>query len=406
MKKVVFVLSVLLVIFANCSSEDLSLENGSVEESTKVVNEEADRAQALIQQFSDFVNKQKNDVTKSASTLTFKLKEKHSVPIKSIVTRSNGDVLENVNLYIYDIEKDGKFGFAIASGDEITGQVYAYVENGSLKDTIYNKAMAYVLNQIPEVIEQNIREYTPAIRTSASQYSYVGYPLSTKWNQGQPYNWKLPTNGKCTNSYYYTGCTTTAMAQAIVYYRKFPVTYDWTSFAASPYIYTFSNSTLIEGVSSFMKRILSETSPNYGCGGTGVSIENAANALKKWGYNVEYAKTNDVDRSKLMQCLFRNNVVIFCGFPKKGDGHTWLVDAGVFQSSSSRAVLGTFIGVHCNWGWGGDCDGWYSVPACTYNDPVHNAPQTAPPSEQSSPIASYYRENRYIYFNEDVSFIE
>lgn len=60
-----------------------------------------------------------------------------------------------MNMFIFDTEKDGRFGFAIATGKAEVGRVYAYVENGILSDTIENEGMAYLVSQIPDIIKQD-----------------------------------------------------------------------------------------------------------------------------------------------------------------------------------------------------------------------------------------------------------
>lgn len=58
-------------------------------------------------------------------------------------------------------------------------------------------------------------------RSGEQRTTHVSIPLvKTEWNQHYPYNAQMPTNGKCSISYYYAGCIPIAVAQAITYYRK------------------------------------------------------------------------------------------------------------------------------------------------------------------------------------------
>ena len=107
----------------------------------------------------------------------------------------------------------------------------------------------------------------------------------------------MPTNGKCSISYYYAGCIPIAVAQAITYYRKCPVAYDWDAFTVNTGIY---DTNLIAPVSQFVKKVADGIKVGYKCDGTGANNLGSTNDfLKGWGYNVERHKTNDVDKNSL-----------------------------------------------------------------------------------------------------------
>ena len=39
------------------------------------------------------------------------------------------------------------------------------------------------------------------------------------------------------------------------------------------------------------------------------------------------------------------------------DGHSWVVD-GYMKNENSESAVQDYL-IHCNFGWGGDNDGWY-----------------------------------------------
>lgn len=63
-----------------------------------------------------------------------------------IVIRIGEISMDSVNMFIFDIEKDGWFGFVIVIGKVEVGRVYVYVENGILLDIIENEGMVYFVS--------------------------------------------------------------------------------------------------------------------------------------------------------------------------------------------------------------------------------------------------------------------
>ena len=71
-------------------------------------------------------------------------------PIK-IQTRSSVIDREEVVLYTVNFKKGNKNGFSIISSDERCQYVYAYTENGSIKDTSIVKPLKKVIDNIPNI---------------------------------------------------------------------------------------------------------------------------------------------------------------------------------------------------------------------------------------------------------------
>ena len=400
--KEIFKLILLLVILSGCieNDEEIILNNSDLEDVS-----EYKRAEDLICQFSERIDKEKGGTRSSTSQIILSLAGKKSVVIPKIATRTGEISTDSVNMFIFDTEKDGRFGFAIATGKAEVGRVYAYVENGILSDTIENEGMAYLVSQIPDIIKQD--QLNPNLTRSGEQRTtHVSIPLvKTEWNQHYPYNAQMPTNGKCSISYYYAGCIPIAVAQAITYYRKCPVAYDWDAFTVNTGIY---DTNLIAPVSQFVKKVADGIKVGYKCDGTGAKNLGSTNDfLKGWGYNVERHKTNDVDKNLLYKCLITKNVVIFGGKKKKSTGHVWLVDGGVFEYSGNMMIGCTNIqvkAIHCNFGWNRANNGWYAIKDGAYNRPANSASQDGnnPTNDKNSPNGNFYTENDYIYFHESM----
>ena len=357
--KRIFKLILLLSIFCGCNKND---EETIVDNTNTEDMSEYKRAKDLICQFSERIDKEKGGTRSNTLQITLSLAGKKAIVIPKMITRAGEVSTDSVNMFVFDTEKDGKLGFAIATGKAEVGRVYAYVENGMLSDTIENEGMAYLVGQIPDIIKQD-QLNSSLTRSGEQRTTHVSIPLvKTEWNQHYPYNAQMPTNGKCSMSYYYAGCIPIAVAQAITYYRKCPIAYDWDAFTVNTGVY---DTNLIAPVSQFVRKVADGIKVSYRCDGTGTKNLGSTNDfLKGWGYNVERHKTNDVDKNLLYQCLITKNVVVFVGKKKKGTGHAWLVDGGVFEYSGNAMIGCTNIqvqAIHCNFGWNTSNNGWYAI---------------------------------------------
>ena len=119
--KEIFKLILLLVILSGCieNDEEIILNNSDLEDVS-----EYKRAEDLICQFSERIDKEKGGTRSSTSQIILSLAGKKSVVIPKIATRTGEISTDSVNMFIFDTEKDGRFGFAIATGKAEVGRVY------------------------------------------------------------------------------------------------------------------------------------------------------------------------------------------------------------------------------------------------------------------------------------------
>ena len=132
--------------------------------------------------------------------------------------------------YVFNAGNDG--GYVIVSGDDRTEPILGYVEQGSFDpDNIPENMRSWLqlyADQIKFIVDNDIDPSSPLLRKrnriQGTRHS-VGEILTTRWNQGHPYNITCPhyyTNkDNDEHAYPATGCTATAMAQVMNFY-KFP----------------------------------------------------------------------------------------------------------------------------------------------------------------------------------------
>ena len=130
--KEIFKLILLLVILSGCieNDEEIILNNSDLEDVS-----EYKRAEDLICQFSERIDKEKGGTRSSTSQIILSLAGKKSVVIPKIATRTGEISTDSVNMFIFDTEKDGRFGFAIATGKaEVAGNRAGCAECGNADD--------------------------------------------------------------------------------------------------------------------------------------------------------------------------------------------------------------------------------------------------------------------------------
>ena len=131
--------------------------------------------------------------------------------------------------YVFNAGNDG--GYVIVSGDDRTEPILGYVEQGTFDPENIPENMRSWLqlyaDQIKYIVDNNIDANSPILKKrnkiQGTKHS-VPELLTTRWNQGSPYNILCPKYYKeedGTRHYPATGCTATAMAQ-VLYFYKYP----------------------------------------------------------------------------------------------------------------------------------------------------------------------------------------
>lgn len=353
-------------------------------------------AEQAQQNALDFVNKLGMTTRSNGKFLT--VSEVKAIGVGNSITRSENDSLDLDSLF-YVVNFNDDNGFVIASSDDRETPVFAYIEDGnySEEDTLNNgyKAFMYSLiekelsiRQGKELDEENpndsslmstittrnikpIDEDDPhnAPYISENKYEVMLPLLKTKWNQGKPYN------TYCSNCP--TGCVVTAISQ-ICSFLKSPnnVTWshngignrcniDWDKILkeCSYYGYPISYDTQ-DQVANLMRFWGITFDADYSSGGTSVDSEDAIDKFRWYGYDA--TGLTDYNASNVMKDLKSGNKIIFMRgngryyhvgfvFRKYVDGHAWVVDGYIYQLISKKES----IYVHCNWGWGGDKNGYF-----------------------------------------------
>jgi len=282
--------------------------------------------------------------------------------------------------YIYD--RGASSGFVVVAGDDRLPQVLGYGAAGDFTSSNLPPAVSYWMSEMDREIaylqsHSNATAHHPIKRATA-----VGPLMTTRWDQGEPYNDLCPTytDNNGTTARAVTGCVATATAQVMNYHQWPPVgrgnhtytcnvndmTYTELSADFSQSVYRWdlmlddytgeSSTESREAVAKLMSDVGIAVDMGYGSS-SGASETVAMHSLrqyfnyseKSYLLNRDYYTSQEWDQF-LVDELAAGRPIIYCGydFSTNGGGHAF-----VFDGYDSNGYF------HVNWGWGGHYDGYF-----------------------------------------------
>lgn len=292
--------------------------------------------------------------------------------------------------HCYYVFNHGKEGFVIVGADDRCTPIIGYSTNGSFDESRLPTNMAQWLKGCASDIERGIRANAPDDESHKKQWDELlsdkplaqpstkddRYLLTSTWEQGYGYNKYCPTmNGRPV----VVGCVATAMAQ-IIRFHQYPTrgfgskTYvhnvygqQSVNFDTTNYDYSLMPDEVWYGSSDAEIDMVSRLC--YHCGivvnmdyqhagnleGSGAHTGRLPEAFRHFGYtDVQYHVRLDINNDSVWTAMIRKEIdsrrpIEYAGYSNDG-GHAFVLDG--YNSS------GLF---HFNWGWGGYCDGFYTL---------------------------------------------
>lgn len=270
--------------------------------------------------------------------------------------KERGDAL------FYVFNNDNAEGFTLVSGDDELPAVLGYTSEGEFDYDKLPDGLKYWLGEYEREIRYFYMTGRGARVITSDIKEAIAPKLTTRWNQGVPYNNLCPiVNGDVS----VTGCVATAMAQA-VNWHEWPAAaegvFGGIDFSKTPFDYANMLDDYNDGyteqqgtaVATLMHYLGLAVRMNYSPSASGASDFRVQQALiENFKYNPgikmrfrDYMPVRDWE--ELVYNEIRDNgPVIMCG-QAIGGGHCFNVDG--YQGA------GYF---HLNWGWGGYQDGYF-----------------------------------------------
>lgn len=276
------------------------------------------------------------------------------------------------NAYYYVFNAPQNRGYVIVSGDDRTAEVLGYSYKGSFDESRlpmhFKSFLQTYADEIQYLDDAKITEIQRAPRRAEEQdYESIEPLLTSRWDQGSPYNALCPGNSP-------TGCAATSTAQ-VMYYHKWPAatvaeipsyntsshhyhmdavpagtTLNWDAMIDS-YNYS-SNSESRQAVAELMSYVGRSMKMDYDFMGSGVFSQDMAPGISTcFDYQATqlYRKNYPLVafEDSIYQQLATGYPVIFNGM-STGGGHSFVVDG--YDSNHY---------FHVNWGWGGVSDNYF-----------------------------------------------
>lgn len=265
-------------------------------------------------------------------------------------------------------------GFVLVSTNENLPEIFGYSSVAYHAD---RELPAGLLDLMQSYV--SLSEGFSALAPLSAQVS-VAPMLTTKWDQGDPYNRMCPRDGTTRSM---VGCVATAAAQVMKYYRwpekkgtgkinyvtdsrKISVSVDlsentlaWDLMLDEYAPEQFSNAQA-NAVAKLMYTVGAACRMDYSYAESGTSLVDAVNGLSQYfGYDKDmYLLYGDIIPADIWNEIIVREInqsrpVIFSGAAANGSGHAFLLDGYETRSGS--------IYYHVNWGWSGSGDGYYLV---------------------------------------------
>lgn len=292
--------------------------------------------------------------------------------------------------YIYAVSAPQQDGFVLVSGDDRFNAVLGYSDGSSYDEqTMPENMRAWMQGYIAEMRYLESKGYRSAPLRSASPKAAISPLLTTKWNQGAPFNNNCPIDNS-TQQRSVTGCVATAMAQVINYHiqnHNAPTQIV----AAIPGYTTYTRGMYVGGIAAGTKLpaasyLIDDYANNAGtddqklavanlmlyCGvamnmdytftGSGVA-GSPAQALKTYfGFD---STTRRAERKNFTYQHWMNIIYdeLAAGRP--------VYHSGATATGGHAFVIDGYDGdglFHVNWGWGGSCDDYFALSVMNPDD--------------------------------------
>lgn len=293
--------------------------------------------------------------------------------LNKTITRGNfHGVNENDTLFYIVNFKQGNGFVIVPYGDEI-GRVLAFAETGYLNPnhTIENPGLSQYMQclELYGLMERDVVDSLNMASPSPTGShwvvdSIVPALIVTKWHQRNPFNLYCFTES---DEEAPAGCVALAGAQIAAYHQYpdslFGHTYDWNEIVPWP-----SSANAEMSVANLVHDIGIMTSTHYGANGSSSHISRLKDCFSNMGYTYSYYGTYDYSRS--MSDFQQGMPIVLGGYDSSNNfaGHCWVADGGLTRSyheirytlyGKEEIVTDTQQLIHCNWGWGGDGNGYY-----------------------------------------------
>ncbi|MBO8481743.1 MAG: C10 family peptidase [Muribaculum sp.] len=213
--------------------------------------------------------------------------------------------------------------------------------------------------------------------------------MITRWDQKRPFNHLCTYPG----DYRPAGCGTIAGAQVLAYTKtaslsthfeiddmtwnelEIPYYYDYKTkndrdinggdyYSLNDYVNNYTDYMLRE---EYISKVVRTMAVNigakfnfFGSGQTFMTPQQLCNYMKSIGYSQANKKIG-YSETPIINMLEAGKPVIISALENFSEGHFWVIDGMqyVYKKNVNTGEIQNLLMVNCNWGWRGECDGFY-----------------------------------------------
>ena len=300
-------------------------------------------------------------------------------------------------LYVFNFNDNR--GFSIVAANRNVPPLVAITENGNYsigEPTGVEPFDLYMQSIIDDLTQTQYGINAPEVYYYYDTYSVGTYknPLlaSIRWGQGDIYGQYCP-NG-------IAGCFNTAVAQIFCIFKKptslvcscdmgndfqtnETITLNWTGMKSHTATHsgTLTCNTAHNHIGALMRELGVQSQTSYNATSSGASPNKIVSVLNHFGYTYSSEGIILADTDKIKNSLNADKPIFMFGYTQNGEGHGWVVDgykdliyykdkyekvyADGGYTLTSHMMTGESHSLHINWGWNGNCNGYFTFG--TYN---------------------------------------
>lgn len=369
-----------VIVFVGCSTDD------ELNFSSEVSNPQ--ETHRTLEEAISIAEKASNDFAKKVSRATISSKKADCSNIEVIRNKQSRSVNNGLDTLMYIIPYADNDGFAVVSANPATEGLIAYIEHGSYEErekvegfnSYMNSAINYIIDPDRPIKRPGFKQY----KLTKDTLSIVGVApkLEVAWGQ-EDIEGALTPHG-------IAGCSIVAMAQIMSYFERpigttitfdgAPCSYisiDWNDIKAHKGKHSYFSCTASAqaetNLSLLMRQLGELCHSDYSQFETSTRTSEVRGTFIGKGYyisaDMNYSGTN------FYNDLSQNKLIYFWGQNNNSEGHSFVIDGVMTYYLRLReweAPYGSDIWtcildereektyLHINWGWHGDCNGYFS----------------------------------------------
>lgn len=379
MKKILFCLSILSVY--SCSNEiDTNINEFMVEEYVETMDDShvIDMKKAL--EYANFYFSQ----TKTRSSASLKM----DYVVNKTQTRC-GEVMNDTVAYVFNRGNDE--GFVIVSSDDRVYPILAHSDNGAFvseKGSIVDLQFTSLIDEYIEKNANNEKQIVTEEMISSCYSTSIVVDSFSYWSQDYPYNMSLMEE--------YPGCPVgcVALASGIIMshcksklfyhdhmynFAKLIRSLEKASFQTTRIVNgagnvgngvenitdttTYSYALAIDTISQLLYWTGKDVNTVYSYTGSSASSSKAFELMKECGYTIaDTLGLIPYQNLEAISKMIKGYSMLYMDGRNNGsltNGHAWVVDAGYYCIEPLKGdTINAYV--HCNWGWGGVANGYYT----------------------------------------------